>query len=130
VDLWQPLLQLVGLAQLLLVQQPDCESEFKARLLARGWQAQWLVQFVRVHQLVQFLEQLLGEPLLVLWQVDWVVQLLVQLLQVDHIGWVVLGADQGLDTDGEATFDCWKEVLDDESREPSKGNRLNEIFIG
>ncbi|XP_045023182.1 fibroin heavy chain-like [Daphnia magna] len=43
------------------------------------------------------------------------------------VGWVVLGGEQDASSFN-ATFDCWKQVLRDESTELSRGKLLKEIF--
>lgn len=43
------------------------------------------------------------------------------------VGWVLLGGEQDASSLN-ATFDCWKQVLRDESTELSRGKLLKEIF--
>jgi hypothetical protein len=43
------------------------------------------------------------------------------------VGWLVLGVSKEEQSSGVYTFDCWKPVLHDDSREPSNGRLLRDV---
>lgn len=42
------------------------------------------------------------------------------------VGWICLGTDE---ENGNLSFDCWKPLLHDESKEPSEGMLLRDVFM-
>ncbi|CAF1485510.1 unnamed protein product [Rotaria sordida] len=45
------------------------------------------------------------------------------------VGWCVLGATHGEESCGSYTFDCWKQVLHDDSSKLSNGKMLKEVIM-
>jgi hypothetical protein len=44
------------------------------------------------------------------------------------VGWTILGASE-VEAPGVYTFDCWKQILHDDSGDPSEGKILNEVIM-